>query len=73
MDRCFERFKGNNINDLYAIHRGFSVYEKIKYRNLPNWQLAIDFKNAMPQTPLYCDPSHIAGKREYILEISQKL
>lgn len=69
---AFERFKGNNINDLHAIHRGFSVYEKIKYRNLPNWQLAIDFKMQMPQTPLYCDPSHIAGKREYILEISQK-
>ena len=26
----------------------------------------------MPNLPIICDPSHIAGKREYLFEISQK-
>jgi chorismate mutase len=26
----------------------------------------------MPEVPIICDPSHIAGKREYLYEVSQK-
>lgn len=69
---AFERFKMCGVENLSAIHRGFSVYERIKYRNNPNWQIAIDFKHEMPETALICDPSHIAGKRSYVQEISQK-
>ncbi|MDD2345289.1 MAG: bifunctional 3-deoxy-7-phosphoheptulonate synthase/chorismate mutase type II [Bacteroidales bacterium] len=69
---AFERFSMCGIHHLSAIHRGFSVYERIKYRNNPNWQIAIDFKHEMPETPMICDPSHIAGKRSYVQEISQK-
>ena len=69
---AFERFKMCGVENLSAIHRGFSVYEHIKYRNNPNWQIAIDFKHEMHETALICDPSHIAGKRFYVQEISQK-
>lgn len=69
---AFERFKMCGVDNLSAIHRGFSVYERIKYRNDPNWQIAIDFKHEMPETPIICDPSHIAGKRIFIQEVSQK-
>jgi len=56
---------------LGVIHRGFSTYEKTKFRNIPEWQLAIELQNHFPDLPLICDPSHITGNREMILEVSQ--
>lgn len=69
---AFERLKAVGLDDLGGIHRGFSTYESKKYRNKPQWQIAIDFQNEFPEMPLICDPSHIGGDREYILELSQK-
>jgi chorismate mutase len=66
-----ERLYTAGIKNLGAIHRGFSTYEKTKYRNIPEWQLAIEFKNKFPDLPLICDPSHITGNREMILDVSQ--
>ena len=59
------------IKNLGAIHRGFSTYEKSKYRNIPEWQIAIEFQNRFPDLPLICDPSHITGNREMIFDVSQ--
>jgi chorismate mutase len=67
-----ERIAKAGIKKLGAIHRGFSTYEKTKYRNQPNWQLPIELRRRIPELPIICDPSHIAGKREYLSEISQK-
>ncbi len=67
-----ERLYNANIKNLGAIHRGFSTYEKTKYRNNPEWQIAIDLQNKFPKLPLICDPSHITGKRDMIEEVSQK-
>ncbi|MGY6561855.1 MAG: chorismate mutase [Luteibaculaceae bacterium] len=67
-----ERLINANIKNLGVIHRGFSTYDKSKYRNIPNWQVAVDFKNQFPNVPLIVDPSHIGGKRELIFDISQK-
>lgn len=66
-----ERLYNANIKKLGVIHRGFSTYEKTKYRNNPEWQIAIDLQNCFPHLPLICDPSHIAGKRDMIQELSQ--
>lgn len=66
-----ERLRAQNIQNIAAIHRGFSTYKKTKYRNNPQWQIAFDFMNRMPEIPLICDPSHISGKREGIFEIAQ--
>lgn len=66
-----ERLYTAGIKNLGAIHRGFSTYEKTKYRNTPEWQLAIEFQNRFPDLPLINDPSHITGKRDMILEVSQ--
>ncbi len=68
---AIERFQTANIKNIGAIHRGFSTYQKTKYRNNPNWQIAIDFKNRMPEIPLINDPSHICGNREGIYDVSQ--
>lgn len=66
-----ERLYTAGIKNLGAIHRGFSTYEKTKYRNIPEWQLAIEFQNRFPDLPLICDPSHITGKRDMIFDVSQ--
>ena len=68
---AIERLQKANIKNVGAIHRGFSTYQKTKYRNNPNWQIAIDFKNRLPRIPLINDPSHICGNRENILDVSQ--
>ena len=66
-----ERLYSSKINRLGLIHRGFSTYEKTKYRNIPEWQIAIEVKNKFPDLPIICDPSHIAGRRDLIFDISQ--
>ncbi len=66
-----ERLHSANIKNLGVIHRGFSTYEKSKYRNIPEWQIAVDFQTRYPDIPLICDPSHITGKRDMIFEVSQ--
>ena len=67
-----ERFLNSGIIDISVIHRGFSVYEKHLYRNNPNWQIALDLKKELPSVPLFCDPSHISGRRHLIYDVAQK-
>ncbi|MEM8999693.1 MAG: bifunctional 3-deoxy-7-phosphoheptulonate synthase/chorismate mutase type II [Bacteroidota bacterium] len=66
-----ERFYKAGIKKLGVIHRGFSTYEKTKYRNIPEWQLAIELQTRFPDLPLINDPSHITGKRDMIFDVSQ--
>lgn len=69
---AFERFAKANIRRLAAIHRGFSTYESSIYRNNPLWSIPIELKRLHPEIPIICDPSHIAGDKKYITEITQK-
>lgn len=66
-----ERLYKSDIKNLGVIHRGFSSYEKTKYRNIPEWQIAIELQNRFPDLPLICDPSHITGNRDMIFDVSQ--
>lgn len=66
-----ERLHKANIKKLGVIHRGFSTYEKTKYRNIPEWQLPIELQNKFPDLPLICDPSHITGNRDMIFDVCQ--
>ena len=68
---ALERLQRAGIKNLGVIHRGFSTYEKTKYRNIPEWQLVIELQNKFPDLPLICDPSHITGKRDMIFDVSQ--
>tara|TARA_B100000941_G_scaffold133231_1_gene94226 strand:- start:655 stop:1737 length:1083 start_codon:yes stop_codon:yes gene_type:complete len=67
-----ERLHTSDIKNLGVIHRGFSTYDKSKYRNNPEWQIAVEFQNKFPDIPLICDPSHIAGRRDLIFDLSQR-
>jgi chorismate mutase len=66
-----ERLYTADIKNLGVIHRGFSAYEKTKYRNNPEWQIPIDLQNRFPDLPLILDPSHIAGRRDIIFDLCQ--
>lgn len=67
-----ERLLKADINNIAVIHRGFSGLINSTYRNEPNWQIPIDFRTKMPGIPVFCDPSHIGGRRDLIQRISQK-
>ncbi|MDG1285452.1 MAG: bifunctional 3-deoxy-7-phosphoheptulonate synthase/chorismate mutase type II [Flavobacteriaceae bacterium] len=68
---AIERLATADIKNLGVIHRGFSSYEKTKYRNTPEWQMAIELQTKFPDLPLINDPSHITGKRDMIFDVSQ--
>jgi chorismate mutase len=68
---AIERFHNSDIKQILAIHRGFFAYGSQKYRNIPQWQIPVELKRIMPSIPLLCDPSHIAGHRSLVKEVSQ--
>ena len=68
---ALERLNKAGIKQLAAIHRGFFSYEDSAFRNDPKWEMPIKLRELLPQIPIICDPSHIAGDREMIAEISQ--
>ena len=68
---AIERLHSSNIKNLGLIHRGFSTYEKSKYRNIPEWQIPVEVMNRFPDLPMICDPSHISGNRNLIFDVSQ--
>lgn len=66
-----ERIKNGGISQLGVIHRGFSAYNTLHYRNKPKWHIAIELKKEFPDLPIIIDPSHICGRRDIILDVSQ--
>lgn len=69
---AIERIYQAGIKNIVAIHRGFTPFRDTKYRNYPNWKTVFELRRLLPNLPIICDPSHIAGKREYLFEIAQK-
>lgn len=68
---ALERILQAGIDDIAAVHRGFSTYNNFGYRNNPLWEIPIELKRRLPDTPLLCDPSHIGGRRELVAPLSQ--
>jgi len=69
---AIERLYLAGVRKLGVIHRGFSAADKKIYRNIPQWHIPIELHRRYPDLPLFCDPSHIGGKRELISSISQQ-
>ncbi|MDR1880871.1 MAG: bifunctional 3-deoxy-7-phosphoheptulonate synthase/chorismate mutase type II [Tannerellaceae bacterium] len=69
---AIERIHGAGVRRIGVIHRGFSSYDKKIYRNLPLWHIPIELRRRLPNIPIFCDPSHIGGKRELIAPLSQQ-
>ncbi|MDX9772489.1 MAG: chorismate mutase [Bacteroidales bacterium] len=69
---AIERVYSAGIRKIAAVHRGFTPYEKNRYRNIPKWELAIELRSRIPSLPVICDPSHMSGKAALIPETAQK-
>ncbi len=67
-----ERIHNAGIRRLGVIHRGFTSIDKSLYRNHPMWSIPIELHRRLPGLPIFCDPSHIGGKRELIAPLSQQ-
>jgi len=68
---ALERLDKAGLHRLGVIHRGFSAYGESRYRNAPQWQIAIELRRRIPGLPIICDPSHMGGKRELVQPLSQ--
>lgn len=69
---AIERLQRRGIDDFGLIHRGFSSFENMRYRNSPQWNMAAEMRRLYPGVPFLCDPSHMGGNAEYIPELSQR-
>lgn len=69
---AIERIYNAGIRHIAAIHRGFTVYGKHLYRNMPQWHIPIELHRRLPGLQIICDPSHMGGKRELIAPLSQQ-
>ena len=69
---ALERLNRAGIRKLGVIHRGFSTSAPILYRNDPGWRIAIQLRTRYPQMAFFADPSHMAGDRKYLQELSQR-
>ena len=69
---AIERIKQAGVNNVHAVHRGFSSFKSKRYRNEPMWEIPLALKTEFPAVKLLCDPSHICGKRELLFEVAQK-
>ena len=67
LERCMQV----GIKDVKAVHRGFDVFKNDKYRNNPLWEIPIELRRRMPEVPILCDPSHIAGRKKLLLMLAQ--
>ncbi|MBR5638251.1 MAG: bifunctional 3-deoxy-7-phosphoheptulonate synthase/chorismate mutase type II [Muribaculaceae bacterium] len=69
---AMQRIVNAGVTMIGAILRGFSYYGNNFYRNVPEWQFAIELHRRYPHLPILCDPSHMGGKRELIAPLSQQ-
>ncbi len=69
---ALERLRNAGIRRLGAVHRGFSSLDRGIYRNQPQWSIPIELHRRLPHLTIFCDPSHIGGRRELIAPLSQQ-
>ena len=69
---AIKRLQQAGLQRIMAVHRGFSIYNSLSYRNDPQWHIPIELHRQFPKIPIICDPSHIGGAKEHILPLSQK-
>lgn len=69
---AMERLNQAGVKRMAAVHRGFSSFDKKIYRNLPMWQIPMELHRRIPSLPIFCDPSHIGGRRELVAPLCQQ-
>ena len=69
---AIERIHDAGIRKLGVVHRGFSTVDQTRFRNKPMWDLVIELRRMISNIPILNDPSHIAGRRDFVHGISQR-
>ncbi len=69
---AFMRLQRVGLNNLMAVHRGFSTYGMSPYRNPPHWELVFELRRRIPDIKILHDPSHTGGSRDLIPILSQQ-
>lgn len=69
---AIERIRRAGVKRIAAMHRGFSFYGEKTYRNKPLWEIPIALKSRFPDLMVFCDPSHICGRRDLLQEVAQQ-
>lgn len=69
---AIERIKKAGIENVMAIHRGFSQLSVSAFRNNPLWNIPIQLKAKMPELKIICDISHISGTPELLFQTAQQ-
>ena len=69
---AIERIHAATQGEVGALHRGFSSYGSHEFRNAPMWEIPIALRAEMPEIPMLCDPSHIAGTPSLIQDVAQR-
>ncbi len=67
-----QRLRQSGTEKVWAIHRGFFYWARSVFRNHPWWHLPMELKARMPDLPVICDPSHIAGDRRLVPMLVQR-
>lgn len=68
---AIERFMQVGVKRLAAVHRGFYTDQPAPFRNEPRWELSFELRTRMPELPILCDPSHIAGRTDLVQQVAQ--
>lgn len=61
----------SGVKRIGLIHRGFDIGVPQDLRNTPLWSVVADMRKDLPHLPIYLDPSHIAGRRDYLDKLIQ--
>lgn len=61
-----ERLIDGGAKRIGLIHRGFDIGHPHHFRNAPLWEMAYKIRNYFPHIPIFLDPSHMAGKIDYL-------
>lgn len=71
-DGAIKRLLMAGVNNVGAIHRGFSLWGKSVFRNQPLWEIPQQLKLRYPNMPIICDPSHITGNNALVAQVAQR-
>lgn len=63
------RFIDAGVKKVAMVHRGFDIGIPSPMRNTPLWEMVSNLRAEMPGVPVYLDPSHIAGSRDYLRQL----
>ncbi|RAU81601.1 chorismate mutase [Pontibacter arcticus] len=69
---AFERLRNAGLQDLGAIHDGFAAEDRALYHHHPKWEFILGLRNELPEMPILCDASTIAGKRSLLYPVAQR-